>query len=576
MTDPIAAVAEGRRLLAAPPAGRPRRRLAVLGAATLDYLVPHLAVAYAAQGFALEAHQGAFGQWRQELLDPTSPLWAFEPEAVLLVVDLPDFFPGWYERPLPSRPEQDAEVSRALQEIGALRSALAARSPRTDFLVVVPPLDSVPGAAVLSPSDPFRGQEALEGFLAGLRRIPGAVPVDLDALARVEGAARWRDDRLWAMGRMRLNPLGCQALAGLVARVEAARLLPRAKALVVDLDDTLWGGIAGEDGWERLQLGDEGLGLAYAELQRELLRLRDAGLALAVCSKNDEATAFEAMQRHPGMVLKKEHFAAFSISWGDKADGVRAIAAALNVGEDSLVFLDDDPVQRAAVASRTRALVPELPRDAAARPAFLRALAPIQRWSLTPEDRARAASYAARAAAQGAASAASDLASFLASLEQRARLRAVDASLLPRAAQLCSKTNQFNLTTRRHSEEALAGMLRSGRHELWTLALSDRFGDHGVVGLGIMELGDERAAIDTLLLSCRVLGRKAENALLAQLCARAKARGARVLVGRYEPSPRNGQVRDLYPRFGFAPSGDGLWSLDLSTPVPFPPEISLE
>lgn len=575
MRDPLSAVAEGKRLLAAPAPGLKPRRLAVVGAATLDYLVPQLAAAYAEQGLALAAHQGAFGQWRQELLDPSSSLWAFEPDAVLLVVDLPDFFPEWYRRPALPQKEQEALMGDVLEQLRALRDAASRAAPACELLLVVPPLDSVPGATVLRPGDPFRGQAVLEAFLAALRAFPGFVPVDLDALARVEGAARWRDARLWAMGRFRLSPAGSHALAGLVARVEAARLLPRAKAVVVDLDDTLWGGVVGEDGWQDLQLGDEGLGLAFAELQRELLRLRDSGIALAICSKNDESTALEAVEKHPGMLLKKEHFAAMSISWGDKADGVRAIAAALNVGEDALVFLDDDPVQRAAVSSRTKAVVPELPKDAAARPSFVRALGPLQRWSLTDEDRTRAASYAARAAAQGAAAAATDLAAFLASLEQKATLQAVDAALLPRAAQLCLKTNQFNLTTRRHDEASLKAMLGSGRHELWTLALKDRFGEHGVVGLGILALEDGSAEVETLLMSCRVLGRKAENVLLAQLCARAKARGARTLTGRFAPTPRNGQVKDLYPRFGFAPAGEGAWTLDLAGPVPFPPEIAL-
>lgn len=575
MTDPLAAIAQGRRLLAAPAPGLARRRVAVLGAATLDYLTPHLAVAYADQGLALEAHQGAFGQWRQELLDPASAVYAFQPDAVLVVVDLPDFFPDWYEQPSRTESEQADMVARELEQLRLLRRAARERAPGADFLVVVPPLDRLPGETVLRPGDPFRGQAQLESFLSQLRAETQWVPVDLDALARVEGASRWRDERLWAMGRMRLNPLGCQALAGLVARVEAARRLPRAKAVVVDLDDTLWGGVVGEDGWERLVLGDEGLGLAFAEFQRELLRLRAGGLALAVCSKNDEATAFEAFARHPGMILKKEHFAAFSISWGDKADGIRAVAAALNVGEDALVFLDDDPVQRAAVSSRTKAFVPELPKDAAARPAFLRALAPLQRWSLTEEDRSRAAHYAVRAAAQSASAAASDLASFLVSLEQKARLRAVDAALLARAAQLCGKTNQFNLTTRRRGEAELSALLAGGRHELWTLALSDRFGDHGVVGLGILALDGASAEVDTLLLSCRVLGRKAEHVLLAQLCARAKARGAETLVGRYAPTPRNGQVKDLYPRLGFKPSGENAWMLDLAAPVAFPTEVAL-
>lgn len=570
---------EGKRLLSAPAGGLPERRIAVLATFTLDYLPPLLAAALRDQGFQARAYLGGFNAWVQEILDPASGLYRFQPDAVLIVADLQDLFAAWYRDPSLPESSQRELAAAQLSQFESLLATLRERAPRAVPYVVVPPLDRLPGETVAGPADPLRGQAVLEGFLRDLRALAAKAGacVDMDWLARREGAAAWRDERLWYMGRMRLNLAGCQALAESFAYQHALRHVPPIKVIVVDLDGTLWGGVAGEDGWKTLELGQDGAGLAFREFQEELLRLRATGLLLAICSRNDEATAWEVFDKHPGMALKKEHFSAWRVNWEDKVANLESMAAELNLGLDSFLFLDDDHVQQGSVAARLPVLAPPLPKDPAHRPAFLRGLTRLHRASVTREDADRGAQYAARAERERLKSATGSLADYLSSLGQKAEIRPVDGASLVRAAQLCQKTNQFNLTTRRHSEADLKAMLADGRHEAHTIALSDSFGDNGIVGLGILRLDGAEAEIDTLLMSCRVLGRKAEVALLSHLAARAKARGAKRLLGRYLPTEKNGHVKDFYALCGFeAASEPGVFRLDLERrAVEAPKEISI-
>ncbi len=371
---------------------------------------------------------------------------------------------------------------------------------------------------------------------------------------------------------MRLNPQGLALLAELVARHLAAHLgVGRRKVAVVDLDDTLWGGVVGEAGVEGLVLGDEGVGLAFADLQRELLKLHDAGVVLAVCTKNEAGDAQDGFA-HPAMVLRREHFAAERVNWQDKAANLREIAEELSLGLDALVFLDDNPVEREWVRQALPEVeVPELPADPVDRPAFLAHGPWFQTLAVTAEDRGRSASYGAQGSRRRAQTAARSFEDFLASLQQEITLEPVSETTLSRAAQLCQRTNQFNLTTRRHSVADLEAMLRDDAFELHTVAVRDRYGDSGVTGVAILALDGDEARVDTLLLSCRVLGRRVEDVLVAFLARRAKARGAHGLVGTYEPTARNGQVADFYPRRGFAQAGERTWRLDLDGELPATP-----
>jgi FkbH-like protein len=331
----------------------------------------------------------------------------------------------------------------------------------------------------------------------------------------------------------------------------------------VDLDDTLWGGVVGEVGAGGITIGVEGVGLAFADLQRELLRLQHHGVLLVMCTKNDPEYALAAFD-HPEMILRREHFVAERVNWRDKATNLREMARELGLGLDAFVLLDDNPRERDWVRQALpQVVVPELPDDPTERPAFVARIPSFATLAVTDDDRRRTASYYAQGERRQAQSGARSFDDYLASLDQRVTLEPLSERTLPRAAQLCQKTNQFNLLTRRHTQGDLERMLADPAHDVLTVSVADRFGDSGITGVTVVRIVDDQAEIDTLLLSCRVLGRRVEDAVLAVLVRRARERGARTLCGRYAPTERNGQVATFYPERGFAPVGENTWALDL-------------
>jgi FkbH-like protein len=270
--------------------------------------------------------------------------------------------------------------------------------------------------------------------------------------------------------------------------------------------------------------------------------------------------------------VKREHFAAERINWQDKATNLRELAAELNLGVDSFVFLDDNPVEREWVSQALpEVAVPELPEDPAYRPAFVRALPHFQRIAVTSADAKRGESYAAEGRRRKAQGTMTSFEDFLASLEQEVTVEPVHEGSLARAAQLCQRTNQFNLTTHRHTAADVEAMLSDSDWELHTVAVRDRYGDSGIVGLVAVHITGDEGEIDTFLLSCRVLGRRVEDALLAWTAERARARGARLLVGRYVPTAKNGQAADFYPARGFESVAEGVFHLDLTNGAPAQP-----
>jgi FkbH-like protein len=583
MTDATEAAARRKRGIELQrESGRaPEARLTVLGSFNLDSIPPYLVEALDRAGFAAEVATATFAHITQELLNPGSELYGGDPRDVLLVPAAEDLLAPLFAHPRNDAEEQEELVETRLDELRTGIGALLERAPAATCYVTAFGPSRTPATNVLDPADPRRGQRAVERFLHGVRELgalsPRVVVVDWDWHVRALGAARTGDDRLWYLGRMRLNSLGLAALSDLVARHFAAFHGHARKVAVVDLDGTLWGGVVGELGLPGLELGDEGVGLAFRDFQRELLRLKETGVVLAVASKNNRDDAVEVFERHPGMVLALSDFAAERINWQDKASSLREIAAELGLGLDSFVFLDDNPVERDWIAQALpQVAVPELPADPADRPAFLRDAGLFDRLYLTEADLRRAESYAAQGTRSRLRAKSATLDDFLRSLEQRANIEPVGEASLARAAQLCQRTNQFNLTSRRHTMAEIEAMLASGTHEVYTLALTDRFGDSGVTGLAILSFVGEDAEIDTFLLSCRVLGRRVEDALLAFLAGRAADRGARRLIGRYVATAKNGQAATLYPDRGFRAAGDGEFHLYLSEDrLEMPSEIEI-
>ena len=559
-------------------------RVEVLATFNVDLLPPFLIEAFDRFGVAADVHTGPFGQLSQPILDPSSALYAADPARVIVIPAVEDLLaPLFAAAPTSLGPDAGTDlVDERLAELGRLVETLLERLPSAACELVVFGTDRAPAAHVLDPHSPERGQRAVERFTNGVRDLaalsPRVVVVDWDWHVRAAGWDAVRDDRLWYLGRMRLSPVGCAGLAELLVVHDAAFRGRARKVVALGLDGLLWGGVVGEAGLGGIDVGEDGIGLAFQDLQRELLKLHETGVLLVACSKNNPDDAFEVFERHPGMVLRRAHLAAERVNWEDKASNLRELADDLALGLDSFVFLDDNPVERSWVRQACpEVLVPEVPEDPSERPGMLRAAPWFARIATTDADRGRAASYREQRDRKRLQQTTTSFEDFLVSLEQEVAVEPMHEGSLTRAAQLCQRTNQFNLTTKRYTAADLERLAADPDHELFTLAVRDRFGDSGITGFAVLRHEDGKSVVDTLLMSCRILGRRIEDAFLAHLADRAAARGAAELVGLFEPTEKNAQVATFYSDRGFERRDDGAFLYDLRHGgLHMPPEIVLE
>lgn len=560
----VAAAAE-----AAGPAGPlARLRLGLVGAGTLDLLATAIAGSAPRHRVLATVVTGDYGNAVRDCIDPSSAFRAENLDALLIAIDHRTL---GLERARLVPGEAEAAVSAALATIEAMVAGAAA-SVRGSILV----------ATLVAPVEPLFGSfdaveagsvaamvAAVNAGLVAMARAGTIVLVDFAQGAAAVGVDHWQDERQWHMAKLMIGPDALPLAGDVVARVLAAVRGTTRKCLVLDLDNTLWGGVIGDDGVDGIAIGQgSARGEAFLAIQQMALTLRQRGIILAVCSKNDEAVALVPFRDHPDMVLRDEHIAVFVANWGDKATNLRAIAAALNIGLDALVFLDDNPVERAQVRLELPMVaVPEVGDDPALYPRVLAAAGYFEGIAFADDDRVRADAYRANAE-RAAFAGTSDMGAYLASLEMVADVRGFDALNRARIAQLINKSNQFNLTTRRYTEREVAAMEEDTALETVQVRLADRFGDNGMIAVGILRPAAEAMEIDTWLMSCRVLGRRMEEAMLAQLVAAARRRGATRLIGWYRPTAKNAMVADHYEKLGFSlisrdAEGGSEWALTL-------------
>jgi FkbH-like protein len=559
------------------PPGLQRIRLGWLGTSTLEHLLPAARIACLRRGLLLESYLAPYGQYRQELFDDESGLARFRPHVVLLSIDHEHV---GISASLDSAPgDVIAQVQQRAAELRALWRMAADKLGCTVIQQTIPNLaprlfGSLDGVVPGSASAVL--DQLNRALLADADKA--RVPVlDLAAWAARVGHDTWFDPVRWFQAKQLVSPILAPMYGELVARIVGAIRGRSRKCLVLDLDNTLWGGVVGDDGVDRLVLGfGSAAGEAFAAFQRHVRQLRSRGIVLAVCSKNDRAVAESAFANHPEMALKLDDFAAFVANWDDKAGNLRRLADSLNLGLDSLVFFDDNPAERALVrAELPMVAVPEVPEDPAY---FIRCLEDagyFEAVSFTAEDLSRAEQYQDNGRRAQAMESATDMDSFLRSLSMVLTVGRVDGQSLPRVTQLINKTNQFNVTTRRYSELELQTFLEQPGAIALHFRLADRFGDNGLIAVMLARPDTpERHVVDTLLMSCRVLGRGVELAMMNALVGLARQRGVQELVGEYVPTARNGMVADLYHRLGFTPvpqdrAGDATrWSLQLDRYVP--------
>ncbi|MBS7457370.1 HAD-IIIC family phosphatase [Coralloluteibacterium stylophorae] len=543
---------------AAPGALAPLR-VALLGSHTLEHLVPAIRVAGLARGLALAVHVGAYGQYRQALLGADPALDTFAPQLVVLALDA-------HDAPLQlaldaDEATVDAAVAARVDGLRALwrqaRERHAAQVVQQTLMPAGPPLFG--SWEMLVPASPHAVVDRLNAALRRAAREDGVLLLDLALhAAELRAAGGLADPVRWHQAKQLVDHALAPLYGDLLARVAMAAAGRARKCLVLDLDNTLWGGVAGDDGVEALLLGQgSASGEAFLAFQRHVALLARRGIVLAVCSKNDPEVA-EAAFAHPEMGLAREDIAAFVANWDDKAGNLRRIARQLELGLDSLVFVDDNPAERAIVRRELpEVAVPELPEDVAHWPAALAASGWFEAAGFTTDDAARARSYAGNAERHAALEQATDLAGYLRSLEMTLQPVPVRGADLPRVVQLVNKTNQFNLTTRRHTRPEVERLLADPGAIALALRLRDRFGDNGVISVVLARrdaaLPPDELLVDTWLMSCRVLGRQVEEAVLEVLVREARAGGARALIGEYRPTARNGMVAGHYPRLGFVP-----------------------
>jgi FkbH-like protein len=551
-------------------------RLAILASSTVDHLPPAIRVAGLRRRLLIEVHSGAYGQYRQDLLDPASALHQFKPQAVLFSLSAREAIAS-----VPvtaARAEVDDAIGRFVAELRSLwrkaREIGGAAVIQQTFMDVSEPLFG--GYDRIVPGAPSAVVARLNDRLAAAAAEDGALLLDVARSSQRDGIDAWFDVGRWLQGKLEIAPQAAPFYGDLAARILAAQRGLSKKCLVLDLDNTLWGGVIGDDGLDGIVLGEgSAAGEAHLALQRYAKQLKERGVILAVCSKNDAKIAEAAFRDHPEMALRRADIAAFQANWDDKAQNLKAIAAKLNIGVDSLVFVDDNPIERARIRqSLPMVAVPEMPDDPAH---YVRCLADagyFEAVAFTADDRNRAEQYAANAEREALLGAAESMDEFLRGLKMTAVYGSFTAVDHARVVQLINKTNQFNTTTRRYAGEEITKIMDDRDSLTLQFRLLDRVGDNGLVSTMILRptvAADEVLEIENWVMSCRVFGRELEFEAMNIAVEAARERGARALVADYIPTAKNDVISKLFPSLGFveidrpaSKNGATRWRLDLA------------
>ena len=544
-------------------------RLAILRSFTAEPAVPLLRAAAFLGGIDLTVKVGEFNAYAQEILDAAGWLYEFAPDVVILAVETRAVAPDLWEEFTEAAAPRVADSFRAWIEAFRARGAAA---------LVIHNLEAPPLAS--------QGQTAqIRAINTELERVaaahPGVHVLDYDGLVARHGRDNWHDERKWLTVRLPMRAEKLPALAGEWLRYLHPLTGRLAKVLVTDLDNTLWGGVIAEDGIPGIALGREYPGAAHHALQRALLDMHRRGILLAIASKNNPEEAMRALETHPEMLLRPHHFSAIRINWNDKAASLREIAAELNVGLDTLAFIDDNPAERRRIRIELpEVTVIELGDDPLGYARAVRQCPLFERLSLSAEDSARADHYTGQRRREEARQAAGSLDEFYHSLAQKVEIAPLAPETLARAAQLTQKTNQFNLTTKRYTEPQLAALAAEPGCRVYTARVQDRFGDNGIVAVCITRDAGAVCEIDAFLMSCRVIGRTVETAMLSFLVAKSRARGCERLEGWFLTTRKNAPAAGFYRSHGFQPvverDGATRWSLPLAEArIACPPWIEM-
>lgn len=545
-------------------------KLGIISNTTTHHLRPALEATAARHGLDLQCIEAGYGQIVQEALNPHSPLNLAQPDMVLIAID----YRGLPLRLTPGDSQAQAEtVAACVQYVAAIRNGFHANSNAICIVQTIPrPLHSLTGSFELTLPGTMRSLvQAVNAALAESIADSTDILLDVADLAETVGLAEWHDPTYFNLAKMPFSASCLPLYAEHACRLIAAQRGKSRRCLILDLDNTVWGGVIGDDGLEGILIGQgDGTGEAHLEVQLTALALRERGVVLAVSSKNNDDTARLPFREHPDMQLKEHHIAVFQANWNDKASNIDSIARELALGLDAMAFLDDNPVERNLVRQHLpQVAVPELPDNPALFSRYLLAAGLFEAVAYSAEDRQRAGFYQDNAKRVALQQQVGDLDSYLQSLNMQIGFQPFDDTGRARITQLINKSNQFNLTTRRYTEEEVRDIQLSPECFTLQIRLTDLFGDNGMISVVICRPQQQDWLIDTWLMSCRVLGRKVEIAVLQEILHHARQRGVLRLLGEYRPSGRNQLVEEHYAKLGFVldgvdPQGNSHWHLTVA------------
>ncbi len=544
---------------------------------TLEPISPFVRAWGIANGLWVQPEFSPFGQHWQEVLDRGSRLHGSGIDATIIAVRAPDLVPGIELRTrFTSKDDAKSAKEALVTQMQQLISEVKTITGKPVVVLGFDIPDCLPGGLLA-----FQGSLGLAWVLRGANEAVAdycawcsdVVYVDTETVIADAGRDRYSGVN-WFTSKNPFSALSLRQLGQAIVRATLALIGQERKCIVVDLDNTLWGGIVGEDGPEGIRVGNEYPGSNYAWFQRWLKGMEELGFLLAINSKNDQSLVNEVLSTHPSLVLRPDNFSAVMANWDDKASNIERISKDLNIGVDTLVFIDDSPFELERVAHA-------LPEVACARMTGdpirtareIMECGGLDRIRVTDEDRSRTSMYVAQSRRKGLEAASNTLDEFLQNLCMRAVVGTADAVRLERISQLTMRTNQFNLTTRRYSVEDIRRMAESQKHRVFWLEVEDKFGPSGLVGVIVVEVSGDKWTLDTFVLSCRVMGRTVEDAFLGGVARIAQKQGAAFMLGEYAPTKRNGVVRDLYRRLGFlaeasdSPDGVTRWRIPIQRAV---------
>ena len=554
-------------------------RIAILGSFTLNGLAETIRVKCDEKKIQCATYVSGYNQYSQEIYDEKSQLYKFSPDVTFLIIDFRDVLGELFLNPYSVSVEERKEfVKDKSDEIINLAQTFVNKSKSK----LVMSNFNIPSYSPIGINE-TREEYGLHDMIRDLNRIittlmslePEIYIYDLNSFVTKFGENNIFDYKQYFYGDVRISldyiPYLAEELMGYVKAV----LGLNKKCIVLDLDNTLWGGIVGEDGFEGIKLGDDPVGRAYAEFQHNLLALNQRGILLAINSKINFDDAIQIIKEHPNMVLKEDNFACVRINWNDKAVNMKEISDELNIGPDSMVFFDDDPVNIEYVKSNFPEIQTVEISDPSNSSKILKSMNDFQVLKITDEDTMRNKMYLEQRKRTELKTQVGNLQDFLKQLNISVKIKNADKYTIPRISQLTLKTNQFNITTRRYQEEDIRKFSQDKDKIVECAQVQDKFGDNGITGVYIINKDNKlQWTIDTFLLSCRVIGRGVEDGVLSQIIEKARTEGVSKVRGEYIKTKKNKPAENFFPAFGFKKEGN-FWVFDTKNHFKKPEHLAM-